>query len=297
MEKYGVVDIGSNTVRLEIYNVDENSMELFFKKKEFLGLAGYVSDGIMDRDGIEKTIEVLKDYMNICDNIGTKDLYIFATAAIRNSKNALEIIHEVEEKIGHKIDLISGEREAELGFRAITDQFGIKSGMNIDIGGGSTEITVYEKGAFQVSKSLTDGALSLYSRYISLVFPTKKELAKMEERINKYIVDERLSNIVHEKIFGVGGTIRMLNRLIRSYYGEDNENIIKTKKLKKIFDLMLAQDKTIIKLILKIAPERVHLIIPGTLILLKVCAHYSVKEILVSDSGVRVGYLSLKIEG
>lgn len=296
MDKYGVVDIGSNTVRLEIYNVDENFIELFFKKKEFLGLAGYVEDGVMERDGILKTIEVLKDYISICQNIGTKDLYIFATAAIRNAKNALEIIDEVEKSIGHKIDLISGEKEAELGFRAVTDQFGIKSGLNIDIGGGSTEVSVYKNGTFQISKSLTDGALSFYSQYVELIFPTKKELARMEQRVDQYIVDERLANITQEKITGVGGTIRMLNRLIASYYGTDTENIIKVKKLRKIYDLILSKDKDVIKLILRLAPERIHLIIPGTLILLKLCDHYNVKEILVSESGVRAGYLSMKLE-
>lgn len=297
MCKYGVVDIGSNTIRLEVYNVNENYMELFFKKKEFAGLAGYVKKGVMDEDGIQKTISVLKDYINICQLLGTKELFIFATAAIRNASNSKEIIDQVEEAINHEIDLISGEREAELGFKAVTNQFGMESGVNIDIGGGSTELTVYENGEFLVSKSFTQGALSLYTDYVSGILPTDDEVKTMRKIVQKYIADEQISDKQRKTIFGVGGTMRLLNKMMKAYYKEDNGDVIKVKKLRKIYYLLLAQDREILKMVLKISPERIHLITPGIIILMAICDHLQVKEIMVCSSGVREGYLVSKIEG
>lgn len=72
MEKYGVVDIGSNTVRWEVYDVNEHFVQLFFKKKEFLGLANYVDKKVLSQAGIDRTIEVLNDYI-FKDTVNAKE--------------------------------------------------------------------------------------------------------------------------------------------------------------------------------------------------------------------------------
>ena len=297
MDKYGVVDIGSNTVRLEVYDVNDQYFQLFFKKKEFLGLSSYVKKGEMSYEGVDKLTEVLKDYETISTLLGVKKLFIFATAAIRNAKNSKEIIQRVEENINSTIDLISGEREAELGFRAVTNRFGVESAVTIDIGGGSTELSVYEDGEFVISKSFTDGGLSLYSEYVGGILPTEKEIEKLVYKINRYIIDENISDKPHKTICGVGGSIRLLNKLYKKYYEVDNEDKISIKKFKKIFKKMLKGDTEVIKMILQLAPERIHSIVPATIILMVLCDYLSVKTILVCDSGVREGYLSTKLEG
>lgn len=297
MDKYGVVDIGSNTVRLEVYEVNDQYFQLFFKRKEFLGLSSYVKKGEMSDEGVDKLIELLKDYETISSLLGVEKLFIFATAAIRNARNSKEIIQRLEENINSTIDLISGEREAELGFKAVTNRFGLESAVTIDIGGGSTELSVYEDGQFVISKSFNDGGLSLYSEFVEGILPTEKEINNIVYRINRYIIDENISDKPHKTICGVGGSIRLLNKLYKKYYETDNEDKISVKKFKKIFRKMLKGDMEIIKMILQIAPERIHSIIPASLILMVICDHLSVKNILVCDSGVREGYLSIKLEG
>ena len=297
MEKYGVVDIGSNTVRLEVYNVNDQYIQLFFKKKEFLGLANYVEKGSLTEEGIKKTIEVLKDYSSICDLLATKELFIFATAAIRNAKNSKEVIETIESEIDHKIDLISGEREAELGFKVVSNRFGLDTAVNIDIGGGSTELSVYENGVFVVSKSFPEGSLSLYREYVSGILPKKSEIKTIRDKINSYIEEENIGVKRRKKVCGVGGTMRLVNRIVANYYGEDTGDIINVKRLKKIYKKLLQKDMQLIKLILRLAPERIHTIIPGMIILIQLCDKLDVKAILVSNSGVREGYLISKIEG
>ncbi len=297
MEKYGVVDVGSNTVRLEVYNVNDQYIQLFFKKKEFLGLASYVEDNVLSDDGIQKTIEVIKDYISICQMLDTKELFIFATAAIRNASNSKEVIDTIEEAVGHKVDLITGEREAELGFKVVSNRYGLDTAVNMDIGGGSTEISAYEDGEFVISKSFPDGSLSLYSQFVTGILPTESEIKLMKEKIRSYIKAAKISDKPRKKVCGVGGTIRLVNRLIFYYFGEDNADIINTKKLNKLYKKLLHGDMAIIKLVLRIAPERIHTVIPGIIILVELCEHLSVKAVLVSESGVREGYLLSKIEG
>ncbi|MDO5026494.1 MAG: hypothetical protein Q4E50_01545 [Tissierellia bacterium] len=297
MGKYGVVDIGSNTVRLEVYDVNDHFVQLFFKKKEFLGLANYVDKKILSNEGIRRTIDVLKDYIAISDLLRVEDLFIFATAAIRNAKNSKEVIDTIERETGHKIDLISGEREAELGFKLVSNRFGLDTAVNLDIGGGSTEISAYDSGELVISKSLPDGSLSLYREFVSGILPKPDEVKAIKEKVRTYIRTEEISDQPRKKVYGVGGTIRMVNRLVAAYYEEDTGDVINTKKLYKIYKKLLDNDMTLVKLILKIAPERIHTAIPGLIILTELCSHLSVKAILVSDSGVREGYLLSKIEG
>lgn len=297
MEKYGVVDIGSNTVRLEVYDVNDQYVQLFFKKKEFLGLANYVEKHGLSEEGVRKTIEVLRDYISISNLLDTKELFIFATAAIRNAKNSKEVINTIEKEINHHIDLISGEKEAELGFKVVSNRFGLDTAVNIDIGGGSTELSVYENGTFIISKSFPDGSLSLYREYVSGILPTESEIKVMKDKIRNYIKTEKISDKPRKKVCGVGGTMRLVNRIVAHYYEEDNDDIINVKRLNKIYKKLLDYDRDLIKLILRIAPERIHTVIPGMIILTELCNHLSVKAILVSNSGVREGYLVSKIEG
>lgn len=296
MEKYGIVDIGSNTVRLEIYELDGKNLTKFFKKKENLGLASYVEDGTLTKKGIDRLIAVLKDFQKISEGVNAKDVYYFATAAIRNSKNALEILAAIEDQTSIKVDLISGEKEAELGYMAVTDKFGIDSGLNIDIGGASTEVTLFKEGIHQISKSFNQGSLSMFSKYVSELMPTKGEAKKIKEEVQYNIKDQGLTKQVRKEVTGVGGTIRLLNRIIRDYYGKD-EGIFefKYKELKKILKLLIKKDQKTLKILLQLSPDRVHTIVPGAIILKELCEYYSVEKIMVSESGVRTGYLLNKL--
>lgn len=295
MKRYGIIDIGSNTVRLEIYNHDNGELNLFFKKKENLGLASYILNGVLSEKGLNRLIFVLKDFVNVCANISTEDVFIFATAAIRNSRNVKTILNDIHEATGLKVDLLSGEREAELGYRAVTDSFGVDSGLNIDIGGGSTELTIFEEGQFKLSNSMDKGSLSMYTMYVEKIIPTKKEAKKIRKQVRRYLVEQGFSEEKRRQITGVGGTIRLTGRLIREYFNHEVKTYFKAKELEYIVKKLIKYDKEAIRTLLQLSPDRIHTLVPGALILLEICRYFKVKEILVSESGVRTGYLLEKL--
>ena len=85
--KCAIVDLGSNTIRLSLYNTLENGgFETLFSKKYMAGLAGYVSHGIMSNDGINQACAVLLDFKILLQQLGVKDMHVFATAFFFSSR-------------------------------------------------------------------------------------------------------------------------------------------------------------------------------------------------------------------
>ena len=205
-------------------------------------------------------------------------------------------LKEVKEKTNIEIDLISGEDEAYLGYLGAMDLFNLEKGVTIDIGGGSTEITVYDGGKIKSEKSLDEGSLSLYSKFVKDILPKKTEA-----QLIKYHINKKLDKVEREKncknMVGVGGTIRACRNLISELYPETYiENVVSKKDLKKIKKKILEKNPEIIDLILKICPSRVHTLTPGLIALIEIMKKFKVNRIFVSDNGVREGYLKWKLK-
>ena len=156
---YGIVDIGSNTIRLSVYKVQDNGFKSMFSKKSTAGLIGYVDEtGNMSGKGIAKAVSVLNGFKKILDNIEVKDVYMFATAALRNINNSGYAMHEICRLTGFDIELISGEQEAVYDYIGATHHIYVPSnGIILDIGGGSTELVFYSDREIKKSLSIPLG--------------------------------------------------------------------------------------------------------------------------------------------
>ena len=170
------IDVGSNTIRLSIYQCETDGIKLLLNKKTMAGLAGYVEDGALSPKGVHKACSVLNSYKDIVHNFGIEQLYVFATASLRNISNSQEAVAQIEEKTGLAIDVITGEEEATLDFIGATRLMDVDDGILVDIGGGSTEIVVYEDGKILKATSIPVGSLSLFSGYVGGLIPTNEEL-------------------------------------------------------------------------------------------------------------------------
>ena len=147
----GIVDIGSNSVRMTVYDCDVRTNEFrpFFKLKNQLGLASHIDpqSGRLDEAGVDALISTLKEYRRAASRFTELDrLSCFATAAIRNSSNCQEVLDKVDELCGVQVELLSGVEEARLGFAGAMWHSGATSGVQIDVGGGSSEVLIFEDG-------------------------------------------------------------------------------------------------------------------------------------------------------
>ena len=129
---YGIIDVGSNTIRLSIYKYENNKVILLLNKKTMAGLAGYVKDGELSNAGIKRACEVLKAYREIVDNFQIDNVFVFATASLRNVSNTDEAVLRIKEETGFNTEIILGENEAIYDFIGASQVVDISDGILIN---------------------------------------------------------------------------------------------------------------------------------------------------------------------
>ena len=180
---YGIVDLGSNTIRLSIYKYEDKTMKLLLSKKSIAGLLGYIEDGALSPKGIAKACSVLRNFRDILDNFGICNYYVFATASLRSISNTDEVLNAITEASGFQVELLSGEEEATLDFYGATRTIDITSGLLIDIGGGSTELVCFEDRVISDAVSLPIGSLNLSLRHVRSVIPKEDAYKKIKQDV------------------------------------------------------------------------------------------------------------------
>ncbi|MEE0146418.1 MAG: hypothetical protein UEP80_08620, partial [Senegalimassilia anaerobia] len=120
MPTYGVIDLGSNSIRLVIYEVKDDRRSTYSSKdfksiindKVMAGLAAFVEDGVFTPDGVDRAVNVLKSHMKRVRYFGCKRVDVFATAVLRNAVNCAEAVAEIERRCGLAVTLLSARDEA-----------------------------------------------------------------------------------------------------------------------------------------------------------------------------------------
>lgn len=291
----GIVDIGSNTIRLIIYSIDKNkNTKKIFSYKETAGLAAYVEDGALCDNGFYVLEKTLTNIKKITDELNISYVWYFATASLRNISNTSKVVGKIKKKLNIDIDVISNEDEGYLSYYAmrhlINDKTDKANGILADIGGGSSEIVIFKKNKIIENQSLPIGSLNLYRKFVKEILPTKEEVANIQQEISSYI--DTISNGCDFKtLIGIGGTFRLIPSLI----GIDST----TFAVKDFYKLLDYSDNTshMSQLILKSKPERIHTAIPGMLIAQSILKKWNVSEVLTDRVSVRDGYLLKKLYG
>lgn len=296
---YGVIDVGSNTVRLCIYDVEGEKITSLFNNKTTAGLIGYVHDGELSKVGIKKACNVLSTYKEMAARTQVEALYVFATASLRNISNTEEAVKEIKETTGLDVDILSGYEEAVLDFEGAASSMKLDDGVMVDIGGGSTEILVFKNGKIKDAESLDFGSLSMYKTYVSKLFPKGSEKKAIRKRAEAELKEVRfLHKGEHKKMIGIGGTIRAVKKFNNERFGMGRENDrIPVGNMQLLLEEFKDEEKQILNKILRVAPDRVHTLIPGMIILDTVCRYCGCDEIVMSSFGVREGYLYKKVVG
>ena len=297
--KCGIVDVGSNTMRLSIYHWEGRSFKLLMNKKEMAGLAGYIKGGVLSDSGILVACRVLAEYKTLLDNLGVKELHVFGTAPLRNIVNTEEALDAIRAVTGVSVEVLSGTDEAALSFLGATVGGGAPAaGMLADIGGGSTELVAYANSAITSGCSLPMGSLSLFTDYVSGLFPTKEERRAIRARVERELEKARTAGVRCAHLTGVGGTIRAAAKLCNARSGADPANrVIPAAELRGLYKELKRGDQATLRQILRTAPDRVHTILPGLVILSTVVKSYGVETVSVSACGVREGYLLQRVMG
>lgn len=281
-----VIDIGSNSIRerISVGNV------VLFRNVITTQLAKDLSpEGYIDERSINRTIDGLFEFYQCAKRYDVEKIYCFATAVVRNSKNGKEFVKLVNQKLGINVEVISGEKEAEIG---LLGAFGGQDGAILDIGGASTELTVAKNKKIVYVKSINIGAVrvtDICGRDIQKVTNYCKEQIESFDK-----------NVKLEKIYAIGGTANTLAYIVCGLkkYDRDKQNGCKLtfERLNELinqFSTLCPEDiseKYNIKL------TRAQVILSGAVILQQAMLLLNLNEITLCENDNLEGYLLYNLE-
>lgn len=298
---YAMIDIGSNTIRMAIYEIEGDRVEMQMKRKNAVGLASYVKDGVLQRAGIDKVVDIISDYRNFLEELGIHSVTAFTTAAIRNSMNGADAVREISYRTRTNINIMSGDDEATFDFIGATHNLIEEKGLLVDIGGGSTEIVYFNNREIQIKVSLPIGSLAFHTRYTGKhVLPSESECAEMYAEAEATVsAIKEFKFVSHAQICGIGGTFKGAMALYNAMYGLTKKNMrMEVRRLRDILKRFLRDNELIVPdkiLLMRTVPERMHTFMPGLIIADVLAKRFGTSTIIYSDSGVREGYIYSKL--
>jgi exopolyphosphatase / guanosine-5'-triphosphate,3'-diphosphate pyrophosphatase len=203
-----VIDIGSNSVRLVVYEGLTRSPTALFNEKALCGLGREVqSTGLLAADAVDQALAALKRYRALCMTMGVKRVLAIATAACRDAKNGRAFIKFAERTIRNEIDVLSGSREAELTALGVISGVHQADGLVGDLGGGSLELV-------NVNGTRARRGLTRPLGGLALADISAKSLKKAEKFVKRTLAAVPVLRDCEDRTFyAVGGTWRALARL------------------------------------------------------------------------------------
>ena len=298
MTRYGIIDMGSNSIRLCAYDVSPaiipSSPDDFtevLNDKITAGLASYVKNGAMNAEGIERAAEAANTLIAEAERIECDEIRIFATAVLRNASNSEDARRQIEQACGHEIDALSGEREARLGVKGALLGHPIEHATFMDLGGGSTEITVLA-GDDMMPVSIPQGTLSSFSMFVHSITPTAAEIETIAYCWHDLFEKKAAGMQVSAPLYGIGGVLRAAELVYGTIVDTDAEQgELTLSQVEGLIDLYLADPNLFTHKVLPIVPERIHTLIPGCAILREVMRVCDAQGIQLCRYGLREGYL------
>ncbi|UUZ80568.1 Ppx/GppA family phosphatase [Paenibacillus sp. P26] len=251
-------------------------------------------DGSLPPAEIHNLVRILVHFRRICDAHGVSDYRVAATAAIRNAANSSQIINILTRDSGFQVELLSGEDEARIGFLGMIHTMEVESGFLVDIGGGSTEITLFRNRNRIRSVSFPFGAVNTTRRFSNSGNFSGEHIRGIRQMVEQALLSEPwIRQSPGLPLVGLGGTIRTLckiNQRKRKYPLQTTHNYIMNRtdvdELVNWSPMLQAEKR---KKVDGLSKDRYDIIVPGMVILQTLfqaagCTHY-----IVSGSGLRDG--------
>lgn len=274
------LDIGSNAARFQIDRVIEYKGELSFKKIEYIRYPLRLGEDVFHNQLItEKRIAKIIELCHICKQMMVLfevDMYTaYATSAMREAQNSSDIIKQVLSKTGINLEVIDGDKEADLINKVIKKNIDERSYIHIDVGGGSTELNIYNKKEKKFTKSFNIGTIRNIKQEVQ-----NDEWEEMKKWVKNIIFRYNIDFAI-----GTGGNIRKIHELSLKKEGKplSRRNIENIKEYISRFDMEERIN------MLKINADRADVILPAADIYSSVMKWSKTKKIFVPAVGLKDG--------
>ncbi|CAH1222536.1 Exopolyphosphatase [Paenibacillus plantiphilus] len=295
-QRIGIIDIGSNSIRLVVYErTAAGAHRVIDGSKRSARLSEQIDDtGSLPDHKINELIEMINHFRLICAHHRTGLIRAVATAAIRNATNRQQILERVEAESGLSIELLSGQEEAGFGFLGMINSMDIDSGFLIDIGGGSTEVSLFMNRKLIQSVSFPFGCVSITRQFAQRGMLENGGLQALEQMIHLAAASEQwLKNSPGLPLVGVGGTVRSLAKIhqasIKYSFDSFHNYPISRAAVDELFEELRSQTLDKRRKVAGLSKDRLDIIVPGMAILRTFSTILRASNYLICGSGLRDG--------
>ena len=302
-----VIDVGTNSVKLLAGEVSDGIITPIEERSEQTRLgAGFYETHELQPVPIARTASAVARFVAHAREAEVASIRVIATSAARDARNADDLAAAIRRAAGIRVEIISGEREAEWVFRGVTSDPKLpgQRWLILDVGGGSTEFILGEHGHHSFRQSFPLGSVRLLEKLRPADPPSLADMAGcrgwLQQFFNEQIgpaMESMLGDAVrkHVTLVGTGGTATILARMEHRLARFDREQIEGTRLTRQkileymvhLWSLPLARRKTLEGL----PPNRADVIIMGIAIYEAVMQHFNLPELYVSTRGLRFGAL------
>ncbi len=296
-----IIDIGSNTIRLVLYEYDHRQgLYEFGNFKTVARLRTFLSPtGEMSQSGIRVLADTLTSFKEILDDYAITDIKAVATAAIRQASNQNEIIDEMKKLTGIQLDILTEEEEAVFGFVAVAHSMDTDSAITIDIGGGSTEITLFKNKELQKTHSFPFGTVSLKQKFVKDTVINEQELQKLMNYVKEQFLSLDWVSKAGLPVIAIGGSARNVAQIhqqkidypisgLHQYEMHRDE----MKDLK--YDLLMMNFDQL-KQLDGLSSDRADIIVPAIQVFLSLMEVVETNTFQVSKKGLREGLMISRV--
>ncbi len=296
MERLGIIDLGSNSVRLVIINIDDNGAHHQIENlKETVRLIGGTDrNGMLSEASMRYAIDTVKIFAKFCKARRVDTIKAVATAAVRRAANRDELVARIKDETGIEFRVLSGDEEAHLGYVGVVNTMNCPTGLMADLGGGSLKLVSFQDRLQTSTASQGFGAVTLSKGFDLHDRPSPENLAKLENfLIDSYGTLPWLRGF--EPIIGLGGTFRSLARLARrrfQYVPDITDGMeLSLQEVKEIYDAVSSATLEERRTMPGMEWARADLIVAGVAAIYFLMKVSGRERLIVSTSSIRDGLL------
>jgi exopolyphosphatase/guanosine-5'-triphosphate,3'-diphosphate pyrophosphatase len=298
--RLAAIDVGTNTIRLIVAEVEpDGTYRILDEEREMVRLGEHLEKtGRLSDDSVARALTALGKMKAIADGFVVTDIRAIATSAVREAANGPAFCREVLRRHKVRIEVISGEEEAQLAFRSAARHFNLdgRSSAVVDIGGGSVEIILAAGQIVDQIHSLPLGATRITERLVKSDPLRDKHWKAMRKEIDRTI-QEAIGRPSHraEVMVGSGGTFTALAHMAKwereGRHGSVQGYMLTPAELVHLLDRLRETPLEARRQIPGLSPDRADIIVAGATVIARLVKRLGTQQILVNEGGIRDGLL------
>ncbi len=297
MQTIAAIDVGSNAMRMMVGRVVyDGKIEVVenLRLPVRLGQDAFTT-GIVSEETAQQAVDAFIRFGKVVDDYDVEKLRAVATSAMRELVNSDLLIDRIARSTGIDIEIISGQEEARLIHLAVAQSIDLKNKhvLEIDIGGGSVEVTLSQNGHILSTESYNMGTVRLLNKLSgdkNSAMPFHKLVREYAEAA-RHRIDREIGSKKIDICIGTGGNIEEMGKLRERLFKRDNDRAITLEELDKLVETLSRMKVEERMRKLKLKPDRADVILPASIVLQMIAHEAKIREVVIPNVGLKDGVL------